>query len=1015
MKKIILFLYFSFLLVFYAEAQTNGGSAYLVGYSSISTSSTHPANDVADFSALKISGSVFTIEAWIFPIYTPNIDEEQILIRFYSYENYFNQFNSYKLSLIHPGGDISPGIQFNVSDCADPENIGQIQATESIVPESWNHIAASYDGSFLRIYINGLSKAEISFSGTIGYLGTTDSEVFELGMANGLIDDVRLWNTTRTQSEIATNMNIQLNGNEPGLAGYWPLDEEIDYVTVDLTENLNDLHAHNQFVSTMPQSTPGSIAHLVVDTSPLDFGLAEMNEYSIEKEIEIQNSGDAPLYGEVSILNEHILLHPYKIRYFLDPGAIDTVFFRLRPLIKEQINSTIDFNIGNADNQGIQIPFFVEGVRELGIDANNIDMWIHPNGVFAHNYHFGNSGLEWPIYSGKHVVYSSGIWVGAKVGEEIHTAISAKSSGIEEFAPGPIDESGQAGDPLDPKFRVYKIHLGDDNINPDYAEWPADLGAPLDQNDNPQHLADQTMFVVYNDLNADNHSRIGSTPLGAEIQQTIFAWDDESELGNNVFLRFKVINKSNDAWEDTYFALWSDPDVGFYGNDFVGIDVDKNMGYAYNGSNFDDIYGSGPPAVGYDILKGAYYTKPIQAFAYYDYTLPDEFNEPDTGPECYNYLQGLSRYGNPYYDPIANKDTHFALNGDPVTETGWIDSNQGDRRFLLSTGPFDLQPGQAKEIVAAIIVARDSTGDDRDFLNSITALKTASDIIQAKFDEGKLFGGAVENVTVEEVAAGETAIVDDLDNSGAQLAVTAGQDGATVEIASYIDAPPGADVINQSAIHGVGKYLDILVNGDVEWPIDIRIYYTQNDLDEAGVLEDDLEGVYYWRNVAPEDWYLYSKSRAMGDDPVDIGVDSSETEVIKSPDGTYLGYVMAKAYHLTMMRIGTKLDSSLIGIHPDDLIGVKDFHLRQNFPNPFNPLTTIEYSVSTQSEVNLSVYNILGERIATLDYGIKANGVYKLMWNASSLPSGVYFVRMYCISMASNRQFTDIKKMILMK
>jgi len=257
--------------------------------------------------------------------------------------------------------------------------------------------------------------------------------------------------------------------------------------------------------------------------------------------------------------------------------------------------------------------------------------------------------------------------------------------------------------------------------------------------------------------------------------------------------------------------------------------------------------------------------------------------------------------------------------------------------------------------------------------------------------------------------------VDDLENSGAQLDVIAGEEGATVEIASYIDAPPGADAIQESAIRGVGKYMDVLVNGDIEWPIDIKIYYTQNDLDEAGVLEENLKGVYYWRNVIPEDWCLYSKSWALGDDPIDIYPDTSETGVIKSPDGVYLGYVWAKAYHLTMMRIGTKFDSSLIGIHSDKLNIAEGFKLKQNYPNPFNPLTTIEYSVPTQSNINLSVYNILGERITTIDYGIKASGVHKRMWNASSLTSGIYFVKIHCISVVNNKQFTDIKKMILMK
>ena len=216
-----------------------------------------------------------------------------------------------------------------------------------------------------------------------------------------------------------------MTGNENGLIGYWPLDSVVDNITPDLTVNQNDLNAYTKFVNTTPQSPAGNVAHLVVDTSPIDLGSAELNKYLNSGVIGIQNSGDAPLYGEVSVNHQYLETTLYGKRYFADPGGSGEISLYVRPLRKGDHSSVISFSEGNADNQGLQVPITIEGVRELGIDANNIDMWIHPNGVFAFNYQFHESGLEWPKFSNKHVVFSSGVWVGAKVGSQIHTAISA--------------------------------------------------------------------------------------------------------------------------------------------------------------------------------------------------------------------------------------------------------------------------------------------------------------------------------------------------------------------------------------------------------------------------------------------------------------------------------------------------------------------------------------------------------------------------------------------------------------
>ncbi len=70
------------------------------------------------------------------------------------------------------------------------------------------------------------------------------------------------------------------------------------------------------------------------------------------------------------------------------------------------------------------------------------------------------------------------------------------------------------------------------------------------------------------------------------------------------------------------------------------------------------------------------------------------------------------------------------------------------------------------------------------------------------------------------------------------------------------------------------------------------------------------------------------------------------------------------------------------------------FELLQNFPNPFNPVTQIIYSLPEASHVEVSVYNIRGERVATLVNEAQEMGSHTVVLNAEKVGSGVYFIRM---------------------
>jgi len=99
----------------------------------------------------------------------------------------------------------------------------------------------------------------------------------------------------------------------------------------------------------------------------------------------------------------------------------------------------------------------------------------------------------------------------------------------------------------------------------------------------------------------------------------------------------------------------------------------------------------------------------------------------------------------------------------------------------------------------------------------------------------------------------------------------------------------------------------------------------------------------------------------------------------------------------------TSIDENVL-IQPDNFI------LKQNYPNPFNPVTTIEYEISSKGFINLSVYNIQGKKQTELVNKIQNTGNYKVNFNGSDLPTGVYFYTMFV-----NGNRVQTKKMMLLK
>jgi len=90
------------------------------------------------------------------------------------------------------------------------------------------------------------------------------------------------------------------------------------------------------------------------------------------------------------------------------------------------------------------------------------------------------------------------------------------------------------------------------------------------------------------------------------------------------------------------------------------------------------------------------------------------------------------------------------------------------------------------------------------------------------------------------------------------------------------------------------------------------------------------------------------------------------------------------------------------------------FELGNNYPNPFNPSTKISFSLSVDSKVNLNIFNILGQKVASLINGNVPAGTHEVKFNASNLNSGVYIYKIEATGI-DGQNFTSVKKMILNK
>jgi hypothetical protein len=105
-----------------------------------------------------------------------------------------------------------------------------------------------------------------------------------------------------------------------------------------------------------------------------------------------------------------------------------------------------------------------------------------------------------------------------------------------------------------------------------------------------------------------------------------------------------------------------------------------------------------------------------------------------------------------------------------------------------------------------------------------------------------------------------------------------------------------------------------------------------------------------------------------------------------------------------------KIAPDVTSLDENKNVSIVGYQLYQNYPNPFNPTTTIRYQLPQTSRIDLSIYNILGQKLITLAKATRTAGTYSITWNASDYSNGVYFY-----TLETNNGFVQTRKLVILK
>jgi hypothetical protein len=343
-------------------------------------------------------------------------------------------------------------------------------------------------------------------------------------------------------------------------------------------------------------------------------------------------------------------------------------------------------------------------------------------------------------------------------------------------------------------FTIYKVSRGDNQYNnTDWANWGlmVPYGAPYtDVNHNGLYEpaidipgvqdAASTIFMCITDADSTLHMHSGpfinggTNPLYSEIHLTAWAYT-EQPFEDMQFVKYEIINKGNLPWTNTFFTIIAETEIGDKRDDYVGCDTIRKLGFCYNGTNIDSIYGINPPAVGFVFLKGMT-DKSVSSKSDLGLTsfcnirgLPNPYVTCEVDSYYpYLFIRGFKNDSSSWLDvtqPFNGnhfKRTKLCYYGDPESNSGWTELKgkinncdrglndtgtivspnlPGYREIVMSSGSENLtvNAGDTQTVYLCQLIAKGTSN-----LNSVTKLKKLTD--RAQYFYNMNFGITINTV-----------------------------------------------------------------------------------------------------------------------------------------------------------------------------------------------------------------------------------------------------------------------------
>ena len=280
---------------------------------------------------------------------------------------------------------------------------------------------------------------------------------------------------------------------------------------------------------------------------------------------------------------------------------------------------------------------------EAEIDINNVKTTLYGTGNFYRMRGGKQNNTDYgyfvPATGDASTIYQNTLWIGGlDADDSLHVSAVRFNQVGEDFWSGPLRVTDASTDIFNVMnyHHVWKVSRAEiealianpgGEIPEDILTWPADHAPFVDvdgdgiynphNGDYPDILGDMTLFCIYND-NYDFynngyvvHGETGGAPLGIEIHCMLYGFNapDDEILNNTLFMRQWIYNRSANDYHDTYIGSWTDVDIGFSHDDYIGCNVQNGYYYGYNAEEVDGdgepgSYGANPPAQIIMILGG---------------------------------------------------------------------------------------------------------------------------------------------------------------------------------------------------------------------------------------------------------------------------------------------------------------------------------------------------------------------------------------------------------------------------